>query len=278
MKALFDRVSLKASKMVTRQYSTSFSLGIYCLESRFHDPIYAIYGFVRLADEIVDSFHDHPKRELLDRFEEDTWKAIEQGISLNPILHSFQGVVRQYQMNTDLIRAFLHSMRMDLDPQSYDRPLLDEYVYGSAEVVGLMCLSVFCEGDVQRYAELVRPARKLGSAFQKINFLRDLKADGYELGRVYFPNVDLTQFDRTTKKAIESEIESDFAEGYQGILALPKGARFGVYIAYVYYFALLNRIKNTPAEHLLNQRIRIPNQQKYTLLLRSYVKHSLNLL
>jgi len=278
MKVLFDRVSLKTSKLVTRQYSTSFSMGIYCLETKFHDPIYAIYGFVRLADEIVDSFHDHPKRALLDRFEEDTWNAIEQGISLNPILHSFQTVVNLYQMDPSLIKSFLHSMRMDLDPKSYDQALLDEYVYGSAEVVGLMCLSVFCEGDSHRYADLKQPARKLGSAFQKINFLRDLKADGFDLGRVYFPNVDLTQFDRVTKKAIEAEIEAEFAEGYQGILALPKGARFGVYIAYVYYFALLNRIKNTPAEHLLNQRIRIPNQQKYTLLLRSYVKHSLNLL
>jgi len=278
MKDLFDLIALKTSRLVTRSYSTSFSLGIYCLDRRFHDPIYSIYGFVRFADEIVDTFHDYPKRELLDRFESDTWMAIEHGISLNPVLHSFQAVVNGYRMDRDLIRAFLHSMRMDLDPVDYDRGLLSEYVYGSAEVVGLMCLTVFCEGDREKYLALREPARKLGSAFQKINFLRDLKSDGLELGRTYFPDVDLSRFDRETKRAIEAEIEAEFNESYRGIIALPKGARFGVYIAYVYYLALLNRIRNTPADQLLDRRIRIPNQQKYTLLLRSYVKHSLNLL
>ncbi len=278
MKDLFDNIALKTSRLVTRSYSTSFSLGIYCLDRRFHDPIYSIYGFVRFADEIVDTFHNYPKRELLDRFESDTWMAIEHGISLNPILHSFQAVVNGYQMDRGLIRAFLNSMKMDLDPLNYDRGLLEEYVYGSAEVVGLMCLTVFCEGDEQKYASLREPARKLGSAFQKINFLRDLKSDGLELGRTYFPDVDLSRFDRDIKRSIELEIEAEFNDAYRGILSLPKGARFGVYIAYVYYLALLNRIRNTPADQLLEHRIRIPNQQKYTLLLSSYVKHSLNLL
>jgi len=278
MKQLFDKVSFEASKMITRSYSTSFALGIYCLDKKFRNPVYGIYGFVRFADEIVDTFHDFPKGQLLEKFTSDTWEAIHLKISLNPVLNSFQSVVNEYGVDHENIATFLRSMEMDLQQKEYTNSELKEYILGSAEVVGLMCLRIFCQGDNDYYNRLKAPAMALGSAFQKINFLRDLNADYQSLGRTYFPNVDMTDFNDDVKKQLEADIEIDFRNGYEGIKQLPKGARFGVYIAYVYYFALLQKIKNTPANVILSQRIRIPNQKKYGLLVKSYLKHSFNIL
>jgi 15-cis-phytoene synthase len=276
MKELFDMISRKSSKMTTVTYSTSFSLGIRFFSKRFHDPIYGIYGFVRFADEIVDSFHGYDKEKLLSRFTEDTYTAIDEKISLNPILNNFQYVVNTYGIDRELIDLFLRSMKMDLDKVVYDQKGYEEYILGSAEVVGLMCLRVFSEGNSKRYEELKRPAMRLGSAFQKINFLRDLKADVKGLGRTYFPGIDMSRFDETVKKSIEQDIEKDFAEGLGGIRMLPKGARFGVYVAYTYFFALLKKIKRSTPEMLISDRIRISNGMKYWLLLYSYTKHKLN--
>ena len=278
MKDLFDKVSLKSSKMVTNAYSTSFSLGIKFLSNRFHDPIYSVYGFVRFADEIVDSFHDFNKKELLADFRKQTYAAIEQKISLNPILNSFQNAVNQYKIPIELIDTFLDSMEMDLENIEYDRSAYEKYILGSAEVVGLMCLKVFLEGDEETYLKLKPEAMALGSAFQKINFLRDLNADYDKLGRTYFPGVDLKEFNDETKRQIEEEIEEDFYQGYLGIKKLPKSARFGVYVAYVYYYSLFTKIKSTPSSAILQQRIRIPNNQKFALLFKSYIKHSFNIL
>ncbi len=264
--------------MITRSYSTSFALGIYCLDKKFRNPVYGIYGFVRFADEIVDTFHDFPKGQLLEKFTSDTWEAIHLKISLNPVLNSFQSVVNEYGVDHENIATFLRSMEMDLQQKEYTNSELKEYILGSAEVVGLMCLRIFCQGDNDYYNRLKAPAMALGSAFQKINFLRDLNADYQSLGRTYFPNVDMTDFNDDVKKQLEADIEIDFRNGYEGIKQLPKGARFGVYIAYVYYFALLQKIKNTPANVILSQRIRIPNQKKYGLLVKSYLKHSFNIL
>ena len=278
MKDLFDKVSLKSSKMITNAYSTSFSLGIKFLSNRFHDPIYSVYGFVRFADEIVDSFHDFNKKELLADFRKQTYAAIEQKISLNPILNSFQNAVNQYKIPIELIDTFLDSMEMDLENIEYDRAAYEKYILGSAEVVGLMCLKVFLEGDEETYLKLKPEAMALGSAFQKINFLRDLNADYDKLGRTYFPGVDLKEFNDETKRQIEEEIEEDFYQGYLGIKKLPKSARFGVYVAYVYYYSLFTKIKSTPSSAILQQRIRIPNNQKFALLFKSYIKHSFNIL
>ena len=275
---LYDSVALSCSKTTTHRYSTSFTLGIKSLNKRFHDPIYAIYGFVRFADEIVDSFKREDAPELLKEFKADTYKAIERGISLNPILHSFQQVVNSYSIDRELIETFLESMEMDLLDVTYDQTLYEKYILGSAEVVGLMCLRVFCEGNDAMYQHLKEPAMRLGSAFQKINFLRDLHNDYYELGRVYFPHLNLKEFDEANKKAIEKDISKDFADGFQGIKQLPKGARFGVYVAYVYYYALFKKIISLPPSRVLEERIRIPNSRKYSLILSSYVRHSLNLL
>ena len=278
MKETFDTVSIACSKLVTRSYSTSFSLGIFFLDKSLHNPIYSIYGFVRSADEIVDSFHDYPKMKLLEEFKADTFKAIEEGISLNPILNSFQQTVNKYHIDHELINAFLHSMEMDLNPVAYDVSKYQEYIRGSAEVVGLMCLKVFCKGNNSRYQELTPPAMRLGSAFQKINFLRDLKNDYQLLGRSYFPEIDLTDFNENCKAQILDDIRVDFAEGYKGITQLPRTACFGVYVAYVYYKSLLNKISKTPAKHILERRIRIPNPQKYLLFVRSYCKYRLKLI
>lgn len=278
MKDLFDKVSLKSSKMVTNAYSTSFSLGIKFLSNRFHDPIYSVYGFVRFADEIVDSFHDFNKKELLADFRKQTYAAIEQKISLNPILNSFQSAVNEYNIPVELIDTFLDSMEMDLENIEYDRPAYEKYILGSAEVVGLMCLKVFLEGDEETYQKLKPEAMALGSAFQKINFLRDLNADYDKLGRTYFPGVNLEEFNDETKRQIEEEIEEDFYQGYLGIKKLPKAARFGVYVAYVYYYSLFSKIKSTPSSAILQQRIRIPNNQKFALLFKSYIRHSFNIL
>ncbi|MDA9103416.1 MAG: phytoene/squalene synthase family protein [Flavobacteriales bacterium] len=276
MKALFDSVSMRASKMTTKAYSTSFSLGILGLDKKYHDPIYAIYGFVRFADEIVDSFEGYPQEKLLKRFWSDTFESIDEKISLNPILNSFQQVVNTYKIDHDLIETFLKSMEMDLYKNDYDEQAYKNYILGSAEVVGLMCLKVFVDGNVIRYEELKKPAMQLGSAFQKINFLRDLNADYNSLGRTYFPGVDLNDFNEETKAAIEADIEIDFAAGFVGIKRLPKGARFGVYIAYVYYYSLFKKIKNTHCDIVLSKRVRISNKRKYGLLVSSYLRHTIN--
>lgn len=278
MKSLYDKVALKCSKITTRSYSTSFSLGILCLDKKLRDPIYSIYGFVRFADEIVDTFHEFNKEELLNKFKQDTYTAIDDGISLNPILHSFQATVKEYTIEKDLIDLFLKSMEMDLSLKKYDIDGYKNYILGSAEVVGLMCLRVFCKNDPQKYEELRPYAMKLGSAFQKINFLRDLKADYVGLGRTYFPEFDFNEFSEENKKLIEQDIAEDFRLGLEGIKMLPAGARFGVYVAYVYYLALFRKIRNTPCNHVMQSRIRIRNRHKLSILAFSYVKHRLNLL
>jgi len=278
MKILFDNVSHEMSQLTTKRYSTSFSLGISFLHKDIQKPVYAIYGFVRFADEIVDSFHDFDKEELLNDFKIQTYKAIDQGISLNPILNSFQWAVNKYKIPLDLVETFLLSMEMDLDKKAYDVNKYEQYILGSAEVVGLMCLKIFVDGSEEEYTRLKPFAMKLGSAFQKINFLRDLKADFTDLGRTYFPGINLNDFSSTVKKEIEADIELDFKLGYEGIMKLPKNARFGVYMAYIYYYKLFNKIKSASAHSILNERIRIPNNKKYRLFLTSYLKHNLNLL
>ncbi|MGB3585328.1 MAG: phytoene/squalene synthase family protein [Tunicatimonas sp.] len=275
---LFDLTTFKCSKLITQHYSTSFTLGIRTLHKRFHYPVYAIYGFVRYADEIVDTFHQHDKTTLLNRFEQETYQAIEEKISLNPVLHSFQRVVNQYNIPNDLIAAFLRSMRMDLEQQTYDDPLYHEYIYGSAEVVGLMCLRVFCEGNDVQYQSLEEPARKLGAAFQKVNFLRDIKSDYDERGRVYFPDVNFNDFTQTAKQQIEQDIQQDFDEAYQGIIRLPSGSKLGVYLAYVYYLNLFKKIKQCSAARIAQERIRIPDNRKLALLIGTYFRHRFNYL
>lgn len=278
MKALYDNISLACSKHITRTYSTSFSLGIKSLAREFHEPIYAVYGFVRLADEIVDSFHGFEQEQLLNQLEAETYAAIDQKISINPVLNSFQMVVHQYNIDRYLIAAFLDSMKMDLSKQQYSKELYEKYIYGSAEVVGLMCLKVFTRGSFDEYERLKHPAMKLGAAFQKINFLRDIKADYEGLGRVYFPGVDFNNFCDAQKSTIEAEIERDLAESYEGIKRLPKDARFGVFLAYIYYRKLFRKIKRVPGERILETRIRIPNAQKMTLLLGCRLRNNLNLI
>ena len=278
MKELFDQTSFKASKLTTQAYSTSFSLSTRFLGSSIRDAIYGIYGFVRFADEIVDTFHDYDKQRLFDKFKRDTYEAIEDKISLNPILNSFQHVVHDYNIDHELIETFLDSMEMDLNKLEYTQQGYEKYILGSAEVVGLMCLKVFVHGDEAEYKRLQYSAMRLGAAFQKINFLRDLKADFEGLGRSYFPNADLENFNDQQKKEIEAEIAIDFAEGYAGIIQLPKSARFGVYMAYIYFYQLFKKIQGTEAQRILTERIRIPNPQKYSIFFGSYVRHSLNLL
>lgn len=275
MKDLFDKVSLQTSILTTRSYSTSFSLGIFCLDKSIRPSIYSIYGFVRFADEIVDSFHGFNKRELLTRFTEDTYRAIDEGISLNPILNSFQKTVNEYSIPRELIDCFLKSMEMDLTDTEHSTSSYEDYIVGSAEVVGLMCLKVFVNGDDTQYENLKPSAMRLGAAFQKVNFLRDLKQDFAELGRSYFPDVNLNQFDETSKKKIEDEISEDFQLALQGIKMLPISSRFGVYVAYIYYQTLFNKIKNTPAKKIMLSRIRIPNTKKASLLAYSFVKFQL---
>jgi len=272
MKELFDMISKKSSKMATVAYSTSFSLGIRFFSKKFHDPIYGIYGFVRFADEIVDSFHGFDKAKLLQRFRNDAYLAIEEKISLNPILNNFQLVVNEYKIENELIDAFLRSMEMDLSDIVYDQIKYEEYILGSAEVVGLMCLRVFCEGNEDKYAQLKPSAMKLGSAFQKINFLRDLNADYHGLGRTYFPGIDIAKWNNQTKEKIEIDIEADFSAGLQGIRNLPRGAQFGVYVAYVYFHELLLKIRKKQAKSLLETRVRLSNGKKYLLLVTSYFR------
>jgi len=277
MKQLFDKVSAECSKLTTRSYSTSFSLGIYCLNRQLHQPIYAIYGFVRFADEIVDSFHGYDKATLLNEFRQHTYEAIDRKISLNPILNSFQEVVNSYNIERELIDCFLDSMEMDLSKQTYTIDNYKKYILGSAEVVGLMCLRVFTNGNEEQYQALKPSAMKLGSAFQKVNFLRDIQSDYNALGRLYFPNVDMERFSDEDKENINKEIEEEFNEALAGIKKLPSSSRFGVYVAYVYYKALFNKIKSLPSAKIMNERVRIPNAQKMTLLAGSYFKHSLRM-
>lgn len=277
-RALFDSVSLKCSKLTTRAYSTSFSLGINCLKKELQGPIYSIYGFVRFADEIVDTFHNHDKATLLQRFKEDTHRALEERISLNPILNAYQETAIKYNFERELTDQFLKSMEMDLHFKTYDQKEIEEYILGSAEVVGLMCLRVFCEGNEAQYQKLKPPAMKLGSAFQKINFLRDLNADFNCMGRNYFPGIDLTRFDEESKRKIEADIAEDFHAAYLGIKELPRTARFGVYVAYLYYLALFEKIKNTPCHVVLQNRIRVRNRHKLSILAYSFVKHQLNMI
>lgn len=276
--ALYDRVCIGASRTTTTLYSTSFSLGVRSLHARFREPIHAIYGFVRFADEIVDTFHGHDKAGLLQRFKEDTERAIAERISLNPILHSYQRTVHQYGIGPELYRTFLRSMEMDLSELEHDDRSYKEYILGSAEVVGLMCLRVFCEGDNTMYERLKPAAMRLGSAFQKVNFLRDLKDDHLNLGRTYFPDVDVKRMSAKEKEGIEADIEADLQAALEGIKGLPRGARFGVYVAYVYYRALFRKIRAVPLERVLSERIRVRNRRKLALLTTSYLRHSLGLL
>jgi len=276
-KELFDQTSLDCGKLITQRYSTSFTLGIQTLDKKFHAPIYAIYGFVRYADEIVDTFHEYDKAKLLADFRYETYRAIESGLSLNPVLHGFQLMVDKYDIGLDLIESFFQSMAMDLDFSTYNDSRYQEYIYGSAEVVGLMCLKVFVEGDDATYKRLKRPAQMLGSAFQKVNFLRDIKSDFEELGRVYFPGVSFELFDKSAKMLIEADIQKDFDEALIGIGKLPDGAKLGVKVAYLYYQKLFDKIKGLSAAKITNERVRIPNSQKFVLLIGTYFGSKLGL-
>lgn len=277
-KGLYDRVCADVCKLFTKSYSTSFSLGILCLDSSIRVPIYQIYGFVRLADEIVDTMHDYDKELLLNEFEIDLYHAIDRRISTNPVLNSFQEAFHRYNIDKALVEAFMHSMRMDLEMRTYDTESYKEYIYGSAEVVGLMCLYVFVNGDEAEYQRLKTPARTLGSAFQKINFLRDLNADAIHLGRIYFPNVEIQEFDNHTKNILLSEIKHEFDEALLGIKQLPKNAQFGVYVAYKYYLELYRLINIMPAEQLLKQRASVSNLRKLWVTLKAYLRYKMNAL
>ncbi len=277
-KSLFDQVCFDTSRLTARAYSTSFSFGIRCLEKKLRFPIYSIYGFVRFADEIVDTFHEHDKQTLLQEFRRETWNAIDRRISLNPILQAFQITVNQYAIDRELIKQFLESMEMDLEEKKYDEKGFEKYILGSAEVVGLMCLHVFCNGDGSEYQRLEHAAMKLGSAFQKINFLRDLHADYAGMGRAYFPGIEVDKFDDLNKKKIEESIAVDFQSGYKGIRELPRGARLGVYVAYLYYKALFRKIKRLRSEEVLKSRVRIRNRYKVVILGYSILKHQFNLI
>jgi len=279
MKQIFDNVSSNCSKLTTTAYSTSFSFGIRALDKKLHAPIYGIYGFVRFADEIVDTFHDYDKHRLFYKFKEDTLDAIKSKISLNPILNSFQKVVHDYQIDMNLVDTFLDSMEMDLnETQSYDADKYNKYILGSAEVVGLMCLNVFVNGNKEQYDLLKPSAMSLGSAFQKVNFLRDAKSDFTYLGRTYFPEVNMLEFSEEDKQKIEQDIEIDFAEALEGIKQLPFSSRGGVYLAYIYYYHLFRKIKSLPSSRVLEERIRIPNSDKLALMLQSMFKNQFNLI
>ena len=279
MKSIFDKVSFECSRNVTKSYSTSFSTAVKMLAPSIRQDIYNIYGFVRFADEIVDSFHDYDKADLLQLFEENLHLALKDKISLNPILNSFQHTVTKYNIPMELIDAFMQSMKLDLVKNEYTtKQEYQEYIYGSADVVGLMCLKVFVKGNDEKYEELKHSAMRLGSAFQKVNFLRDLKADFEDLNRTYFPDTDLNKLDEVSKQKIVDEIEADFKEAYQGILHLPLEAKFGVYTAYVYYKKLLSKLKKTPSAEIKNTRIRVSDYQKLGLFAKCYVTYRLNIL
>lgn len=279
MKSIFDKISFDCSRNVTQAYSTSFSTAVKMLAPSIQQDIYNIYGFVRFADEIVDSFHDYNKELLFEIFENNLASALQLKISLNPILNSFQHTVHKYKIPQNLIDAFMKSMKLDLTKKEYStQEEYQEYIFGSADVVGLMCLKVFVNGNDQQYEQLKNSAMRLGSAFQKVNFLRDLKADFEDLSRTYFPDTDLNQLDEPSKLKIIAEIEADFNVGYQGIVNLPVDAKFGVYTAYVYYKKLLSKLKSTPSEEIKNARIRVSDYQKYGLFAKCYVKNKLNII
>lgn len=279
MLSLYHDTCNDCSRIITQRYSTSFSMGIKAFDKELRSPIYAIYGFVRFADEIVDTFHDYDKAALLQEYREDTFKAIYTGISLNPVLHAFQQVVNEYRIDHGLITAFLDSMEMDLHKTAYSSESeYNKYIYGSAEVVGLMCLQVFCNKDQDMFEKLVPRARSLGAAFQKVNFLRDMQSDFEERGRVYFPGVDFTDFTEEVKAVIVADIQRDFDDAYTGIMLLPAGARKGVHLAYVYYLNLFEKIKKAPIKDMLNSRIRVSNRRKALLLVNTMMKNYLNLL
>lgn len=275
---LYHKNNLAVSRITTRNYSTSFSLAVRMLSHEYREAVYAIYGFVRYADEIVDTFLTYDRRTLFDEFQSETWKAITRGISTNPILDSFQWVVNRYAIDHELIRSFLYSMELDLEQKVYDEQMLRTYIYGSAEVVGLMCLQVFYHKEPDQYEKLKPTAQKLGEAFQKVNFLRDASDDFEGKGRVYFKNIDFSHFDLATKRKIEAEIEQDFSEAYKGIVQLKKEVRFGVYLAYKYYLKLLRKIKDAPPESILKQRYSVSNPRKILLMLSSFARNQVNLL
>ncbi len=275
---LFEKTSQACSKITTNTYSTSFSLGIQMIAKDYRWAIYGIYGFVRLADEIVDTFERDDKAELLAKFKRDTYEAIDLGISLNPILHTFQKVANQYNIGKDLIEPFFHSMEVDLDKKAYDESQYNEYIYGSAEVVGLMCLRVFCDGNDDQCNALKPAARALGAAFQKVNFLRDIKSDVEDRGRVYFPHLDLSRFNESLKQDIIEDVKKDFKEAYEGIKKLPMSCRFGVYTSYIYYLKLLEKIERKNANEILENRIRVANSEKMALLAKSFFKFKFNVL
>ena len=278
MKQLYDSISSESSKIITKKYSTSFSIAVNLLSSNIREAIYNIYGFVRVADEIVDSFEEYPKEELLDRFEEEYRYSLKVGISTNPVINAFQGTVSKYNIDHALVDSFLKSMRTDLEKQNYDnQEEIDNYIYGSADVVGLMCLKVFVQGDDEKYNNLKEPAMKLGSAFQKVNFLRDLNEDFENLNRSYFPNINPNNFTEEDKSKVLLEINNDFEEAYKGIVKLPKEAKLAVYVAYKYYFNLLHKIERTPSKTLKEKRIRVSNPKKMALLVESYFNFKLNL-
>jgi phytoene synthase len=278
MMQLFHTVSEHCSRATTEQYSTSFFSAIKLLHLDLRQPVFNIYGFVRFADEIVDTFHDYDKIGLLAQFKQETYDAIDRGLSLNPILHSFQRTVHEYSIDRTLIDSFFSSMEMDIHKTGYDCQSYEAYIYGSAEVVGLMCLYVFCEGKKDRYEKLKGSARSLGAAFQKVNFLRDIKADYSDMNRVYFPGCDFTNFTGDAKQRIETEIQADFSAAYQGIMQLPIKARFGVYVAYKYYLSLFRKIKRLEPARILEARIRIPNYRKAMILVRAGVKNQLKMI
>ena len=278
MKQLYDEISNQTASLITKKYSTSFSLAVSLLDRSIRQDVYNIYGFVRVADEIVDSFHGYPQEGVFDRFEEEFWISLKIGISANPVINAFQNTIVKYDISISLVKAFLKSMRADISKKIYqNKEEIDEYIYGSADVVGLMCLKIFVKGDQTRYSQLEASAIKLGSAFQKVNFLRDLRQDYEELDRTYFPNVDPDNFNESDKDMIVKDIENDFKIAKEGVLQLPKESRLGVYLAYKYYSNLLKKIVHTPAKVLKEDRIRVSNPKKIFILLQSYVRHKLNL-
>lgn len=275
----YSKLSFSVSEMVTREYSTSFYTASRIFSREVREGIFSIYGFVRLADEIVDSFHGYDKASLLDRFEKDYYDAFDDGISINPVLHSFQSTVKKYNIPDEHVKAFISSMRCDLSRTEYlSRSDAEEYIYGSADVVGLMCLRVFCDGNEELYRNLVHPAKRLGSAFQKVNFLRDIKDDREILGRQYFKYIESDGFDETAKMQIIYEIEQNFSEALEGLKKLPLRSRMAVYVAYSYYTALLRKIKNSPADTLMNKRVRISNASKFFILFKSVILTRLNII
>lgn len=278
MMHLFNEVGYLCSKITTEKYSTSFASSIRLLHKDIRTPVYNIYGFVRFADEIVDTFHDYEQKKLLEQFKQQTYEAIERGISLNPILHSFQQTVNKYKISTHFIDSFFKSMEQDLYKPEYDKQTYNEYIYGSAEVVGLMCLYVFCEGNDELYDSLKPFAQSLGAAFQKVNFLRDLRADTQTLERMYFPGCNFLAFTEDEKQQIESDILKDFKHAYQGIVQLPIKARFGVYVAYKYYLSLFNKIRKINAKRIMEERIRIPNYSKAMILAKAGLRCQFNML